>query len=246
LVFYVKQLNTAHRIIIGIQLMALGALSLWPALTMGSLLTAIPILGFVVVLCCVLLYMKMGARLFEHFTTDGFLYTTLGSVAVTLISSTLLLLLAEAPYIDNTIHGLSMLRYALVAGMPVGAMTWVWLSKRLGIKHIILLKAFLISFAMLSATATSQINRGKGVLEDASLTADVMEKSKDQNSIIAYMNGVAVYRYIYIPLEDEDERLNVPGQVWDAMYNNASVELSLRNGYFGYPYVETLNNVPLL
>lgn len=226
-------------------LMALGGICLWPAMTIQSLYAYPPSIGFLAVIGMIITRLRMGTRLFEEFTEEGFLYTLMGITAFSLVSSALLLICAEAIHIDNTLEGLSMARWSLIAGAPAGAMTWVWISKQLEIKNIILLKSFLISFALLCTTITSQVNRGSAELEDITLAAEVLDKEQSAIPFATHITGRQPSRYILIPYEGEIERLNVSRRLWDGMFKNNEIELGMRKGYFGYLYVNDLNRQPL-
>lgn len=241
-----KTLRTPHRIIFSLMLLGLGAVSLWPALSIDSLFAFIPSIAFVTVVGMLIARLHLGTRLFDQVTEDGFLYTLMGITAFGLVSSALLLICAEAAYIDNTLDGLNLARWSLLAGAPVGAMTWVWISKQLEIKNIILLKSFLISFALFCATITSQVNRNSAEPAMITLAADVMDKEKSEGSIATYLTGRQPSRYIYIPYEEDIERLNISQTLWDGIFKNIGIELGVRKGYFGYLYVTDLNKQPLI
>jgi hypothetical protein len=226
--------------------MALGGLSFWPAITIDSLYAYLPPVGFLAVMGMLIARLRMGSGLFEEVTEEGFLYTLMGITAFSLISSALLLICAEAVHIDNTLEGLNMARWSLVAGAPVGAMTWVWISKQLEIKNIILLKSFLISFALFCTTITSQVNRGSIEVEDITLAAEVLDKEQSAIPFATHLTGRQPSRYILIPYEGEIERLNVSRRLWDGMFKNNEIELGVHKGYFGYLYVNDLNKQPLI
>ncbi len=223
-------------------LVLLAALSLWPSMVVDSSFVAVPIISFLLLLAVMVIFKKANAVVFELVPKLGFLYVVLILLSVTLLSASLLLISYEAVYIDNTLNGVSMLRIALIIGAPIGVMTWVPLSKRLGYKNIFMLKSFLISFALVAATIASQINRGFDDGEQKQVVRSVIEKKKNRGGLTSYLTQRAPLSYIYIPYDESIERLSVPTSVWDTMYQNATIRLAAKTGYFGYDYVVRFND----
>ena len=222
-------------------LVLLAALSLWPSIIVDSDFVAIPIASFVVLLTLMVTYQKANAIVFELIPRLGFLYAILTSLAITLVSASLLLIASEAVHIDNTLNGVSMLRISLIVGAPIGVMTWVPLSKCIGYKNIFMLKSFLISFALVAATITSQINRGVDDAEQKTVVRGVIEKKENNGGFITFLTQQKPSNYIYIPYDETIERLVAPTSVWDTMYKSATVNLTAKAGYFGYDYVVQFN-----
>jgi len=223
-------------------LILLAAMSLWPSVIVDSYFVAVPIASFVVLLALMVTYKKANEIVFELFPRVAFLYAILASLAVTLLSASLLLISSEAVHIDNTLNGVSMLRISLIIGAPIGVMTWVPLSKRIGYKNIFMLKSFLISFALVAATITSQINRGFDEGEQKTVVRGVIEKKENSGGFTTYLTQQKPSNYIYIPYDETIERLVAPTSVWDTMYKNATVSLTAKVGYFGYDYVTQFND----
>jgi len=222
-------------------LILLAALSLWPSIIIDSYFVAIPIASFVILLALMVTYKKANEIVFELLSRLGFLYAILISLAVTLVSASLLLISSEAVHIDNTLNGVSMLRISLIIGAPIGVMIWVPLSKRIGYKNIFMLKSFLISFALIAATAISQINRSIDNAEQKTVVRGVIEKKENHGGFTTFITQQKPFNYIYIPYDETIERLVAPTSVWDTLYKSATVNLKAMNGYFGYDYVMQFN-----
>ena len=45
---------------------------------------------------------------------------------------------------------------------------------------------------------------------------------------------------------DNIERISRPKALWDPLYQNADINLNIKQGYFGYLYVDSLNDQLLL
>jgi len=223
-------------------LILLAALSIWPSRVVDSSFVAIPIISFLLLLVFMVAFKKANTVVFELLPRLGFLYAVLILLSVTLLSASLLLISYEAVHIDNTLNGVSMLRISLIIGAPIGVMTWVPLSKCLGYKNIFMLKSFLISFALVAATITSQINRGFDEGEQKQVVRSVIEKKQNSGGITSYLTQQDPLNYIYIPYDETIERLSVPTSVWDTMYQNATIRLAAKTGYFGYDYVMRFND----
>lgn len=226
---------------IGPLLILLAALSLWPSIIIDSYFVAIPIASFIVLLVLMVIYKKANEIVFELIPRLGFLYAILTSLAITLVSASLLLISSEAVHIDNTLNGVSMLRISLLVGAPIGVMTWVPLSKRIGYKNIFMLKSFLISYALVSATIASQINRGVDDAEEKTVVRGVIEKKENHGGFTTFITQQKPSNYIYIPYDETIERLVVPTSVWDTLYKSANINLKAKTGYFGYDYVVQFN-----
>ncbi|MCF6353584.1 MAG: hypothetical protein L3J26_00535 [Candidatus Polarisedimenticolaceae bacterium] len=222
-------------------LLLLGALSLWSCVVVDSYFVLIPIASFILLLALMITYKKANEIVFELIPRLGFLYAILASLAVTLLSAALLLISAEAVHIDNTLNGINMLRISMLLGAPAGVMTWVLLSKRIGYKNIFMLKSFLISYALVAAAATSQINRGVDDAEQKTIVRGVMGKKENSGGLATFLAQQKPAHYITIPYDGGVERLAVPTSVWDTMYKNATINLTAKAGYFGYDYVVRFN-----
>ena len=222
-------------------LMLLAALSLWPCMVVDSYFVIIPVASFVALLALMVTYKKANEIVFELISRQGFLYAILTSLSVTLLSASLLLISSEAAHIDNTLNGVSMLRISLIMGAPIGVMTWVPLSKRIGYKNIFMLKSFLISYALVAATITSQINRGVDDAEQKTVVRAVFEKKENNGGFTTYLTQQRPFNYIYIPYDETIERLVVPTAVWDTLHKSSTVDLIAITGYFGYDYVTQFN-----
>jgi hypothetical protein len=241
-----KKIRPINYIIMAVMLGVLGMLSILPSMVADTIFSLAPILFFSIFTILVITYLKYHDRFPAEISKEGFLYTILIILCCTLISSSALLVSAESFYMDNTLDGMSMLRISMILGAPVGVITWVWLSKQIGIKHIVFLKTFLISFALYFATMVSLINRESADQENISMAADVVNKEKNSGSIATYLLNVEPLPYIYIPYEEDVERLSIPKVLWDPMYPNASINLNIRKGYFGYYYIDSINEQHLL
>ncbi len=226
-------------------LIVLAMLSLWPCVVIDSYFVLIPIASFMLLLALMMTYKKANEIVFELLPREGFLYAILASLAVTLLSASLLLISSEAVHIDNTLNGISMLRISLLIGAPIGVMTWVPLSKCIGYKNIFMLKSFLISYALVAATITSQINRGVDDGEQKIVVRGVIDKKENSGGLTTYLTQQDPSNYIYIPYDETIERLVVPTRVWDALYKSSTVDLTAKTGYFGYDYVTQCNGFPL-
>ena len=222
-------------------MMLLAALSLWPSMIIDSYFVALPIVSFVLLLALMVVYKKANEIVFELIPRLGFLYAILASLAVTLLSASLLLISSEAVHIDNTLNGISMLRISLIIGIPIGVMTWVPISKRIGYKNIFMLKSFLISYALVSATIISQINRGVDDAEEKTVIRGVVEKKENSGGFTTYLTQQRPLNYIYIPYDETIERLVAPTAVWDVLNKSSTVDLTAKEGYFGYDYVVQFN-----
>jgi len=226
-------------------LVVLAVLSLWPCVVIDSYFVLIPIASFILLLALMITYKKANKIVFELLPKEGFLYGILASLAVTLLSASLLLISSEAVHIDNTLNGISMLRISLLIGALIGVMTWVPLSKRIGYKNIFMLKSFLISFALVAATITSQINRGVEGGEQKTVVRGVIDKKENRGGLTTYLTQQDPSNYIYIPYDETIERLVVPTRVWDTLYKSSIVDLTAKTGYFGYDYVMQFNGFSL-
>jgi len=226
-------------------LIVLAVLSLWPCVVVDSYFVLVPVASFILLLALMVTYQKANEVVFELLPRLGFLYAILASLAVTLLSASLLLISSEAVHIDNTLNGISMLRISLLIGALIGVMTWVLLSKRIGYKNIFMLKSFLISYALVAATITSQINRGVEGGEQKTVVRGVIDKKENSGGLTTYLTQQYPSNYIYIPYDERVERLVVPTSVWDTLYKSSTVDLTAKTGYFGYDYVTRFNGRPL-
>lgn len=241
-----NKVRPINYVMIPMMLGVLLMLSILPLLYTKTILSWVPLSFSVIFISLVFTYIRYSDRFPAEISKEGFLYTILIVLCCTLISSSALLVSAESFHIDNTLDGMNMLRISMFIGAPVGVMIWVWLSKLVGIKHIVFLKTFLISFALYFATMVSHINRGPANQETITMSSDVINKEENRGSIATYLLNRKPPPYIYIPYEDDVERLNIPKALWDPLYPNASLELNIKEGYFGYYYIETINGRNLL
>ena len=177
----------------------------------------------------------------EYFKWEELRAAVLVTLAINLAGSALLLIASEASHIDNTLDGVNMFRLSLLAGAPVGVMLWIKLSKIFDKKNIVMLKIFLISFALISATGVSQLNRKSAVTEESELATDIIRKERGDAGPASYLTQQAPPHFIFIQNHDTEERLVVPEAVWYATFQNAGMKLSIKSGYFGYPYVSRFN-----
>jgi len=223
----------------------LGALSLWPAVMIGSYFTAVPIVAFLILIGLQITYRRAGETLHQLISSEGLLYANLGALAIVLLSSSLLLISFEATHIDNTLNGIGLLRMSLIVGAPIGVMTWVRISKKIQFKNIVMLKAFLISFALITATLASQFNRGTDAVEHHTLVANVLDKEKDDGGVMTLLTGGDAPHYIFVPFDESVERLVAPVGVWDTMFKSATINLSVREGRLGYSYIARFNDLAL-
>ena len=222
-------------------LILLAALSLWPSVVVDSYFIAIPIVSFILLLALMITYKKANEIIFELIPRRGFLYAILVLLSVTLLSASLLLISSEAAHIDNTLNGINMLRISLIIGAPIGVMTWVPISKRIGYKNIFMLKSFLISYALVAATIASQVNREFAGDEEKIVVRNVFEKKENRGGFTSYLTAQRPANYIYISYDETLEQLVVPTTVWDTLYKSATVDLTAKVGYFGYDYVTHFN-----
>lgn len=222
-------------------LIMLAALSLWPCALVDSYFVVVPIVSFTLLLALMITYKKANEIIFELISRRGFLYAILALLSVTLLSASLLLISYEAVHIDNTLNGISMLRISLIVGAPIGVMTWVPISKRIGYKNIFMLKSFLISYALVAATTISQINREFSGGEEKTVVRNVFEKKENRGGLTTYLTAQRPANYIYISYDEALERLVVPTAVWDSLYKSATVDLTAKVGYFGYDYITHFN-----
>ncbi len=227
-------------------LLLLAVLSVWPSLVVDSYFVVVPIISFLLLLAFMVTFKKANTAVFEVMSRLGFLYVVLILLSVTLLSASLLLISHESVHIDNTLNGVGMLRISLLIGAPFGVMTWVPLSKCLAYKNIFMLKSFLISFALVAAAITSQINRTFDEDEQKQVVRSVIEKKKNSGGFTTFLTQQKPSNYIYVPYDETIERLVVPTSVWDTMYQNATIRLIAKTGYFGYDYVIRFNDRALL
>ncbi len=222
-------------------LLLLAALSLWPCVVVDSHFVVIPIVSFILLLAFMIACKKANETVLELIPPPGFLYAILVLLAVTLLSASLLLIASEAVHIDNTLNGIGMLRISLIIGALTGVMTWVPISKRIGYKNIFMLKSFLISYALVAATITSQVNREFANGEEKTLVRNVFDKKENRGGFTTYLSAQKPANYIYIPYDEALERLAVPTAVWDTLHKSVTVDLTAKVGYFGYDYVTHFN-----
>ena len=241
-----KNFEKREKVLLVILLIVTGALTLWAALANGSIFIILPACGYV--LFCVLLFLfsKPPSSVIEHFSWEEIRNAVLVTLAITLLSAAVLLISAEARHIDNTLDGVNLLRINLIAGVAFGVMFWVMLSRVFDKLNIVMLKSFLIAFALATATGASQLNRVMGDVENASIRTAVLRKEKATSGITSYLTASDPPSYIFIPYGDDGERLVVPKGVWNALFQNADIKLSVTSGYLGYQYVAAINDRSLM
>ncbi len=226
-------------ILIAILSVLLIFLSLWAAKENGTIFALIPLLSLLILLPLLAAYCLAK----EHWFSDIFKWEELRKavlvvLVINLLSSALLLIASEATHIDNTLGGINLFRLSLLVGAPIGVMFWIKLSKVFDIKSIVMLKMFMISFAMINATAASQLNRKSAGSTESSMTVDVLRKEQAGIGFSSYLMQEKAPLLIFILYNDEEEQLIVPERVWNVAYSNATMELSTKEGYLGYRYVQ--------
>ncbi len=226
-------------VIFTILFVLLATVTLWGVLENGTIYVVLPIASLVLFTVLLTAFCLAKDSWFddELFTWKELRAAVLVLLAVNLASSALLLIAAEAFHIDNTLGGLNMLRISLLVGAPVGVMFWIKLSKILEKKNIVMLKVFLISFALLSATGASQINRKLGDAGTSQVMTDIIRKERGEVGLTSFLSKRDPPLFVFVHNHDTEERLVVPEAVWSTTFQNANMELSVREGYFGYPYV---------
>lgn len=218
--------------------------TVWATQENGTIFSVVPIVSLLLFILLLVAFCRAKESWFERDTLkwEELRAAVLVLLAINLASSALLLFTAEARHIDNTLDGVGMLRLSLLAGAPVGVMFWVKLAKIFEKKNIVMLKVFLISFALFSATGTSQLNRKHNEAGFTHTAADVISKEKGIAGPVSFLTRQQPANYIFIPHHDDVERLVVPEPVWNVAFQSASLNLSIKTGYFGYPYVARFNN----
>ncbi len=228
-----------------ILLVVTGALTLWAALSNGSVFVVLPVCGYVLFGMLLFLFWRPPEPLLRHFGREEIRNAVLAVLALTLLSAALLLICAEAPHIDNTLDGVNLLRISLLAGAPFGVMFWLKLSRVFDKRNIVMLKSFLIAFALAAAAGTSQINRVAGAREGVPIQTDILGKEKPDGGITSFLTASEPRGYIFVPYGEDEERLVPPKGVWNALYRGGEVRLSVIAGRLGYPYIAAFNGRPL-
>jgi len=225
--------------LIALLLVLLTTFSLWAVKENGTLYAFLPLLSLLILVPLLIAYCLAKEHWFsELFKWEELRMAVLVVLVINLLSSALLLIASEASHIDNTLNGISLFRLSLLVGAPIGVMFWIKLSKVFDIKSIVMLKMFMISFAMINATAASQFNRKSAGSTESSMTVDILRKEQGSVGFSAYLMREEAPLLIFILNDDEEEQLIVPERVWNVAYNNATIELTTKEGYFGYRYVE--------
>ncbi|GEM_PF-2649494 len=225
-------------VFLGILFALLALLSVWAAKENATAYALIPLVSLVVLaLLLVAFFLARESWFSENFKWEELRAAVLVVLAINLAGSALLLMAAEANHLDNTLNGTSLFRLSLLAGAPVGVMIWVKLSRLFDKKNIVMLKTFLISFALISATTTSQINRKLAAPGESQITIDVLKKERANPGPVSWLSRKEPPFFVFIRNHDEEERLVVPGQVWNDTLRYASINLTVKNGYLGYGYV---------
>ncbi len=232
------KLQKKSYILLAVLFTLLTLFSIWVAIVNATSYVLIPLLSLLLLALLLIAFCLARESWFsENFKWEELRAAVLVILAINLASSALLLIVSEMHHIDNTLGGLSLFRFALLIGAPVGVMLWVKLAKTFDKKNIVMLKVFLISFALITATAGSQLNRKYAKTEESIITIDVLQKEGSKSNLASYLTQKEEPFYIFIQNQDDAERLVIPEVVWNDTYQYASIDLSVKQGYFGYPYV---------
>ena len=216
----------------------LALFSFWAAKENTTIYALIPLVSLLFfALLLVAFCLARDSWFSEHFKWEELRAAVLVMLAINLGSSALLLIAAEANHLDNTLDGTTLFRLSLLAGVPVGVMIWVKLSRIFDKKNIVMLKTFLISFALFSATTASQINRKLADEEESQITIDILKKEPGNTGLASWLTRKKAPLFIFIRNHNEEERLVVPKTVWSNTLRYASINLSVKEGYLGYTYV---------
>lgn len=226
-------------ILFAILLALLATTTFWVTRENSTVYAVIPIASLVLFTLLLVAFCLAKESWFDggQFTWKELRMAVLVVLAINLGSAALLLIAAEASHIDNTLNGLNMLRICLLVGAPAGVVFWIMLSKIFEKKNIVMLKVFLISFALLFATGVSQLNRKLADAGLSQLATDIIRKERGGVGLASFLNKQDPPLFVFIQIHDTEERLVVPEAVWSATFQNASMELSVREGYLGYSYV---------
>ncbi|MCF6282126.1 MAG: hypothetical protein L3J28_07930 [Candidatus Polarisedimenticolaceae bacterium] len=226
-------------IIFAVLSVLLTMVSLWAAKENATSYALVPLLSWLILIALLIAFSQAKEEWFsEHFKWEELRTAILVVLVINLMSSALLLIASEASHIDNTLDGINLFRLSLLAGAPVGVMFWIKLSKIFDKKSIVMLKMFLISFALITATAASQLNRKSAGSEELPMVIDVLRKEQGGVGVASYLMQVEPPLFIFFQNHnDEEERLVAPEAVWNVTFNNATMNLSIKEGYLGYHYV---------
>ncbi|WP_456379639.1 hypothetical protein [Thiolapillus sp.] len=226
-------------VVLAMLLVLLVVVTFWSVRENGTIYTAVPAVSLALFTLLLIAFGLAKESWFdeEHFRWEELRAAVLVVLAINLGSSALLLIAAEASHIDNTLGGLNLLRISLLVGAPVGVMTWILLSRIFDKRNIVMLKVFLISFALLFATGASQLNRKLADAGSSQVTIDIIRKERGEVGLTSFLSKQEPPLFVFIQNDDAEERLVVPEAVWSATFQNAVMQLSVREGYLGYPYV---------
>ncbi len=232
--------------LVALLFLLMGAFSLWAAMENGTLYAAVPLLSLLFLGPLLVAYcIAKEAWFSELFKWEELRTAVLVVLVVNLLSSALLLIASEASHLDNTLNGINLFRLSLFVGAPIGVMLWIKLSKVFDIKSIVMLKMFMISFALINATAASQLNRKLADPAEQSIIVDVLQKEQGDVGFSSYLMRQKPPNFIFIQREGEEERLVVPEVVWNVAYSNSTLDLLTKEGYLGYRYVQRFNGLAL-
>ena len=216
----------------------LTALTLWAVIENGTSYRLVPLISLLILALLLIAFSMARESWFsDNFKWEELRAALLITLAINLASSALLLIASEATHIDNTLDGVNMLRIALLIGAPVGVMFWIRLSKIFDKKNIVMLKIFLISFALISATGASQLNRKSANAKVSQIAIDVLRKEQGGAGLASFLNQQTPPHFIFIQSHGEEERLVVPEALWSVLFQSSTINLSLKSGYFGFTYV---------
>ncbi|WP_457670705.1 hypothetical protein [Thiolapillus sp.] len=217
----------------------LAAITFWAVRENGTIYTVVPIVSLALFTLLLIAFGLARESWFdeEHFKWEELRAAVLVMLAINLGSAALLLIAAEAFHIDNTLGGLNLLRISLLIGAPIGVMVWVLLSRIFHKRNIVMLKVFLISFALLSATGASQLNRKLAGGEPLQVETVILRKERGNVGLTSFLSKKDPPLFIFIHNQGAVERLVAPEAAWSATFQNANMQLLVREGYLGYPYV---------
>lgn len=232
------QLQNRAYVLFALLFSILTIFTLWAVVENGTQYTLVPVISLAIFTLLLIAFCVAKAHWFSDiFKWEELRAALLITLAINLASSALLLISAEAAHIDNTLNGTNMLRISLLVGAPVGVMFWIKLSKTFDKKNIVMLKIFLISFALISATGASQLNRKSVDAEASQLTIDILRKERGDAGLTSFLTKQPPPYFVFIRNGDEEERLVVPEAFWNVTFQSATINLSLESGYFGFVYV---------
>jgi hypothetical protein len=223
------------------------SLTAWATMANGTLYASVPLISLLFLLPLLIGYaLAKEAWFSELFKWEELRMAVLVVLVINLLSSALLLITSEASHIDNTLDGVNLFRISLLIGAPIGVMFWIKLSKVFDMKSIVMLKMFMISFALINATVASQLNRKLDDPSESSVFVDILKKEQGGVGLASYLMQEKPPLFIFFQnSRGDEERLVAPKVVWNVAYSNANIELSVKEGYLGYHYVSRLSGLLL-